>query len=155
MQPPMPSEPLSPDSSASETQPNPEASREPAGGLVSLFLFGGAICWTIQLLFAVFISEWGCISGMGDFRLFGVTAIAWSVIAVSLLTMALTGWAMRLSLGSCRRQSRSAAESDSEDFAAERESARYLAQVAVWSNGLFLFIIVAQTIPILFYLTEC
>lgn len=144
----------SPESLAAELEPNSQGSR-PSGVFLSLHLFGGAICWTIQLLFAVVVSEWGCISGMGDARFFGVTTIAWSVIAVSLLAMALTGWVMRWSLESSRRQSRSDTESAGAGSSAKRESAGYLAQVAVWSNGLFLLIIVAQTIPILFYLTEC
>ncbi|TVP94621.1 MAG: hypothetical protein EA381_19795 [Planctomycetaceae bacterium] len=146
---------LSPESTAPEFEQNPYGDRTPVVGSLWLLLFGGAICWTIHLLFVVAVSEWGCFSGMGEFRFLGATAIAWSVIVASLIAATVAGWVMFLSLRSNWRQCGSDSGSDGEDFDKERGSGCYLAQVAVWSNGLFLFIIVAQTIPILFYLSEC
>jgi len=146
---------LSPESSDFESVQNPDGSLPPPGVFLSLFLFGGAICWTIHLLFIAIVTEWGCVSGMGELRLLGITGIAWSVIVASLFALALTGWAMRLSLESCRQKCGTDIGSDGDESDGKRGSGCYLAQVAVWSNGLFLLVIVAQTIPILFYLTEC
>jgi hypothetical protein len=147
---------FSPESSDFESDRNQNGGSPPRGFIQSLSLFGGAICWTIHFVFVALAAEWGCVSGMGQWRFLGGTGIAWAVIVASLVALAATGWATRLSWRSFRQQCETGSgDLDNRRPDDGRRSGCYLAQVAVWSNGLFLLVIVAQTIPILFYWTTC
>src|SRR5690606_1434498 len=117
----------SPQSSDSEFEQIPGSNRNPSGGYLSLLLFGGAICWTAHLLFVAIVAEWGCVSGLGEFRFLEATVIAWSVIVASLLAATLTGWAMVLAVRLSRRLSNTGIESGHDNSDDERCSGIYLA----------------------------
>ena len=107
-------------------------------------LWGAALAWLTHLLASYAIGEFGCLSGLQRYEAGGVTAVAWMLVAVTLVTMAvaiagtLTAW----------RALRSPALPAS-------GSERYLLRVGLWMSGLFILIILAQSLPIGYHLHDC
>lgn len=113
-------------------------------------LFGGGGAWLAHLLLAYLIAEFGCTSGGGHARLLGITAIAWTLLAVSLLTFVaasgatLVAYFLRLRLAAAVRDEESA-----------RNNEFFLAKTALITSALFSFIILVQSVPIFYYLSDC
>lgn len=118
-------------------------------------LFGGAFAWLIHLVVASIIAEWGCISGLQRFQFLGITAIAWSVVVLSIVALvvaAVATWAVyRLN-----RQYHGVTEAEQTAAVYDAEGTeRFLARVGLWSSALFVFIIAVQSFPILYFLSDC
>ncbi len=130
---------------------SPDNERPRAG----LGLFGGALAWLIHLVAASIISEWGCVSGLHRYELLGITAIAWSVIVLSIVALAAAAaatWAVyRLN----RHYHELGENQQSPDVFDVHGTDAFLARVGLWTSGLFVFIIAVQSFPILYFLTEC
>jgi hypothetical protein len=103
-------------------------------------LWGGGCAWFAHLLGAWMFAEFGCLSGMGLPGPAGISQVAWLVLGISALCMALAGAAAVLS----RRCGR-----------ITDETGRFAERYGVWVNGLFMLIIAAQTAPVFFYLKDC
>jgi hypothetical protein len=112
--------------------------------------FGGAVAWLLHLVGAAVIAEWGCFAGLYRTTWLGLTVVAWMIIAVSVAT-AVAAIAATVTAGMVYSRTR---WGDSERLD-PRGTARFLAWFGLVSSGLFLFIIVAETIPLLFFLTHC
>jgi heme/copper-type cytochrome/quinol oxidase subunit 2 len=116
-------------------------------------LLGGAIAWFVHLFGASIISEWGCLSGLHQHELAGVNAVAWTLIALSAI-MTIVAVAAAISAFQVNRQYNHAAEGGA-DESDEHGTEVYMARVGVWSSALFVFIILAESLPILYFLAEC
>lgn len=117
--------------------------------LVWFVLLGGATAWTLHLLLAYAVAEFGCLSGMGETRVGGLTLVAWMLLGVSVLAAGIAGVAIVVSLRFHRRLR--AAEVGGEG---ERATA-FSVRLGLISNVVFAGVIIVQTIPIFYYLREC
>jgi hypothetical protein len=113
-------------------------------------LFGGAIAWTVHLMLAYAAAEFGCVGRLGEQAYLGITLVAWFEVALTLATALVSGAATFVAYRSHRQLRFEVAESDT-TVAAER----YTAWAGVLTSGLFTFIILFESIPILYYLHRC
>lgn len=113
-------------------------------------LLGGAGAWTIHLLAAYAAAEFGCVSGLSSREYMNVSFVAWLEIALTAMTTLFAGVATLVAWRTHRRLLARSAERD-EALAAEQNTA----WAGLLTSGLFMFIIVFESIPILYYLRSC
>lgn len=114
-------------------------------------VMGGAIAWLFHLLLSYGISEFGCVSGFRERQLLGITGVAWLEIAVTVLSLAL---ALGATLVAHRSKRQFARLIDSARLEAN-DPRVFMARSGVMASGLFVFIILVQALPVLYYLREC
>lgn len=112
-------------------------------------LLGGAVAWTGHLMLAYAISEFGCVAGWGHKIYLAVSVVSWMLIAMSGLMIALAAGALLVSHAIGRRSTAVWRGPD------DRATAEFVARFGLIANGLFLFIIVVESVPIVFYLGAC
>lgn len=112
-------------------------------------LLGGASAWTAHLLLAYAVAEFGCLSGFGERIYWRISIVAWLEIAVTALTTTVAASAAIVAHGR-HRILRSQLEEGS-GTAAEA----YTARIGFITSGIFAFIILFESIPILYYLRTC
>jgi hypothetical protein len=117
-------------------------------GAIWFGLFGGAIAWTVHLMLAYVAAEFGCVGRLGDRNYLGISLVAWLEVALTLATTLTAGAATVVSHLQHRRL-----QLRPEDVAVGAE--RSVAWTGVITSGLFTFIIVFESIPILYYLQTC
>ena len=117
--------------------------------LIWFVLLGGATAWTLHLLLAYAVAEFGCLSGMGETRAGGLTLVAWMLLGVSVLAAGLAGVAIGVSVRFHRRL-RAAAGGDEGGRATA-----FSVRLGLISNVVFGGVILVQTIPIFYYLGKC
>lgn len=111
-------------------------------------LFGGAVAWTIHLLAAYAIAEFGCVSSFREARFLGITGVAWGILALTVLTLILAVGGLLIA----RRSDRLLRE---EILQKEDDPEAFMANVGWITSVVFVAIIVAQTLPVLYYLRSC
>ncbi len=118
---------------------------------VGFNLIGGGVAWLLHLLLAYLIAEFGCLRGWGDLHLMGITLVAWLVLFISVLTLGLAGVAIFISwrTGAKLRS----VPGDGEDIGARAKG--FTARAGLITNGLFFFVILVESIPILYFLRVC
>lgn len=120
----------------------------PAGrALFWVGVWGGAVAWFVHLAGAYSIAEFGCVASWGAWRILGLTAVVWAILATTMVTLAFTslsGWL-------AWRGYHSAGEDGSE----EQQALRGMAKIGLILNGLFAFAIAFEAVPIFFFLTGC
>lgn len=125
--------------------------RAPVGRLaLRVSLLGGAVSWLLHLLLVYVVAEFGCLAGLGEVRFIGMTAVAWLLILVSVIALLMGAASTAVSHragGKLRAQS----ADPGRDFPAEA----FAAQTGRMTNALFLFIILIESIPILYFLRHC
>jgi hypothetical protein len=117
---------------------------------VAWVFFGGALAWLGHLLGAALMAEWGCLAGWGERRWLGISAVAWGILVLSIAMFVVavsaiwTGYRLRSSVSGG-------------DWSPDesRDTRRFLIETGLRANWIYTFIIVAESIPILFYLSEC
>jgi hypothetical protein len=132
------------------TQQSPAPSRK-AGGLSPWFsLLGGGIAWVLHLLVGYTIAEFGCLMNAGDRLFFGITGVAWLLILASIAAMGLAALATWVAY---RGEQRSPPiEPETVNLA---RPDRYVVRLGMITNLIFIVIIIAQSIPIFFFLRSC
>ena len=112
-------------------------------------ILGGAVAWTLHLLGAYLIAEFGCELGI-DRRVYGgINIVAWSLLGTSAVMVAVAAASCIVGWRIMARKSRGG-----ESNVRERTN-RELARTGAVANGLFTFVIAIQSIPIVFYLRSC
>lgn len=112
-------------------------------------LLGGGVAWTVHLIAAVAVAEFGCIGQLGAHSYLGVTLVAWMVLALTAVTTVASAWATIVACRGYRRlRDKAAARTD---LAIER----YAARVGGLTSGTFTFVILFETIPVFYYLHCC
>lgn len=112
--------------------------------------YGGALAWTAHLLLAWLIAEFACIAQVDHVELFGITLIAWSLLLLSLLMFllaiaaALAGWHAKH-----RLKSEETLDHEGQDVEI------HFARSGAIMSGLFALVIIAQTVPIFYFLGSC
>ena len=105
-------------------------------------LLGGAVAWTLHLLLAYVIAEFGVLSGLVELSWVGLDAVSWLLLGWSAAMLALAGVAVWVSW-------RLRAE-ESDDEAAR--TVRFCARFGRAANLAFLVIIAVESVPIFFFL---
>ncbi len=121
-------------------------------------IWGGGIVWTVHFLSIALIAEWGCFTGLGEWRWLGVTGVAWVIVMISVLMSLVCLGVVWLAWDTFKNLNRSPASCPSDEVADVYDrpgNHRSLAKVGLFSGLLFLVIILVQSVPVLFYLTEC
>jgi hypothetical protein len=112
-------------------------------------LLGGAIAWTIHLLAAYAIAEFGCVGRLGERTYANISLVAWMELALTaamvLVALAATAVSYR-----CQRQLRSI-----ESGGGPLVAAYFTARAGLLASGTFTFVILFESIPIFFYLRSC
>lgn len=112
-------------------------------------MLGGGGAWLVHLVAAYAIAEFGCVGRLRQFSLAGLTAVAWLIIGISVLTMLVALTSTLLAYRSERRLR--AALDDLAGKAAETEVAR-----TGWiTSALFTLVILVESLPIFYYLQDC
>jgi hypothetical protein len=106
-------------------------------------LLGGAVAWTLHLVFAYVIAEFGILSGFVERQWAGLDAVSWLLIGWSAAMLALAASAVRAA-GSLPDDAGHGDETD--------RTVRFCAGFGRASNLVFLVIIAVQTIPIFYFL---
>jgi hypothetical protein len=139
-----------------------------AHGRLWLALLGGGTAWTLHLLLAYTIAEFGCLSGLGERHFGGLSVVTWMLLGLSVLTLALALVATALSRQLSRTQRYASRDpstappgsSRNPHFHGERgpEAASTVAfsgRLAYLTNLAFTFVIAVQTVPIFYFLGRC
>jgi hypothetical protein len=130
------------------------AKLEPPVGRGTLMFgaLGGAVAWLLHLLAAYLIAEFGCIANLGEVYFLGLTGVAWLILLASFLTLGLALASTAVALVTHRRMGLHEHQDTGADTLG---NARYLARAGWITSLLFVLIILAQTIPIFYYLRSC
>ncbi|HEV2295935.1 MAG TPA: hypothetical protein VGR35_18970 [Tepidisphaeraceae bacterium] len=112
-------------------------------------LLGGAIAWAGHLLLAYAMAEFGCVAGLGHRHVLGVTVISWMLLVVSALFTAMAAAALLVSYGIREKSSVGAPDPD------DRSTREFVARFGLIVNALFLFVVLAQSVPVFFYWGRC
>jgi hypothetical protein len=111
---------------------------------------GGAVAWTLHLILAYLIAEFGCESQMDRHLYMGITLPAWMLLIMSALVLLIAVLATVVAyLGRMKIEKH---EHYAEDV---HGSERYLTRAGYLMSGLFAFIIIVETIPTFYYLHTC
>lgn len=113
-------------------------------------LFGGAMAWTIHLMLAYAAAEFGCVGRLAESSYLGISMVAWLELALT-AAMTLTSAAATAVAYRSYRRLRSNEPEENHVVAAEQHTA----WAGLLTSGLFTFIILFESIPILFYLQSC
>lgn len=114
-------------------------------------ILGSPIAWLAHLLLSYGVAEFGCVSPFRDVRLAGLTGVAWLEIGVSILMLLV---AMASTWVAQRSRRRLVGDGHAEEY--ESSDGRvFLARTGVITGRLFVFIILVQALPILYYLRDC
>jgi hypothetical protein len=111
-------------------------------------LLGGAGAWTAHLLLAYSVAEFGCLSGFGERSYMTISVVAWLEVAVTALTAVIAAFAAFVAFRSYRILR-------SQDVVETTAAEEYTARVGLITSGIFTFIILFESIPILYYLRTC
>ncbi len=113
-------------------------------------LFGGAIAWTVHLLGAYAVAEFGCLGRPAHYDYLGITLVAWMELALTAVTTLAAVAATAVAVH-CYRRLQSSEPAEVTGPTAERDTA----WAAVLTSGTFVFIILFESLPILYYLQSC
>ncbi len=106
-------------------------------------LFGGAAAWAVHLLSASAIAEWGYYAGLSQVKWLGLNAIEWLILGVTATTLAISAVATCVAYRAAERVRRT-------DGGEVRNTCLFLIYVGIAASGTFMFIILAQSIPLIF-----
>lgn len=127
-----------------------KATIEAGSGPIRLWtgLLGGAMAWLVHFLLVYVISEWRCVPPLPEVQVMGMTGTAWLLLAVSVVMLAAACGATLLAYWNDG--------SRADDAGTERNGAQpFMARTGMLTSGLFAFIILVESVPILFFTSHC
>ncbi len=119
-------------------------------GRLSFGLFGPAIAWLVHLVAVAMIAEWGCISGIHESEFLGVTAVAWGVVSVTIVTALVAVAGTWVAFHAYRQQRGSDAERSRDE-----RTDLFMSKAGLLAGTLFVLIILVESIPVLYFLAGC
>jgi hypothetical protein len=128
----------------------PAQGRPASNGAVWFALLGGGVAWTLHLMLAYVIAEFGCLSGLGAIRAGGISIVAWMLLGLSAGALALAILATVFAARIRRRPGGDAGEE-----ADGTEARAFGGRLGYVTNLVFTLVIAVQSVPILYYLGEC
>lgn len=121
----------------------------PKEGKYWLALLGGALAWLTHLLFSYTLGEFGCESALATYSYLGINAVAWGLMALTLLTALAAAGSIFLAY---RLQP---SNHDHENHATNFVARVYASRAGLIADVAFLLIILVESVPILYYLQQC
>jgi hypothetical protein len=110
---------------------------------------GGGVAWTFHLLSIYAIGEFGCVSGFDRHVYAGISAVAWLLIGVGVLSLIPALAATLMAYVDYRR------DQQEEKRSPYTEGGRYLSAFGWPLNGVFSLIIIVESLPVFGYLGGC
>jgi heme/copper-type cytochrome/quinol oxidase subunit 2 len=110
---------------------------------------GGGFAWTFHLLSIYAVGEFGCVSGMDSIAYAGISMVAWMILILSAVALAV---AMAAAFVGYRDKRRDNAQKVSRP---EEDGGRFLSSFGFLLSSLFVFIIIVETMPVFAYLDGC
>lgn len=126
------------------------SARAPGRNRLWFALLGGGSAWTLHLLLAYVIAEFGCLSGFGERRLGGFSWVAWMLLVLSVLALTLA-----LSATIFSRRLQRGAHADSSDEPENASTVAFSGRLAFITNLVFTAVIAVQSVPIFYFLGRC
>jgi hypothetical protein len=114
-------------------------------------LLGGALAWLTHFMIAYGVAEFGCVGNLGSYTALGISLVAWVVLVMSAVTLAI---AVLASLTAYRTSNRLVAMKN-EGSGTAFEAELYTAKAGWITSGLFALVIVVETLPIFYFLQDC
>lgn len=116
-------------------------------------LAGGVVAWLLHFLLAYAISEFGCVGGWDRINWAGLTAITWSLLAVTVLGVGLAGASVLIAARARKRLEDQHLDAPGEPGVAA--AGFWMAWTGYMVGLVSLVVIVVQSIPILYWLGDC
>lgn len=113
-------------------------------------LFGGGIAWMFHLLSAYAAAEFGCVGGLGERNFWNLSFVAWLELALAAIAALIAAVATAVAYRTLRRL-----QSSMHGATGGGDAERYTARTGLLTSGIFTFVILFESIPILFYLRNC
>src|SRR5690606_39142115 len=130
-----------------ESMKSPAKQESGRRALLWFGFLGGATAWSVHLVAAALIAEWGCFSGLQQTMYWGVTLVAWLLI---LLSAAMLLIAVLATAAAYVVKKRLPAHTVDDELAPHDEMDQFLARFGIAASGVFVFIIAAESLPILY-----
>jgi hypothetical protein len=124
----------------------PMAGVQPRPGhrlLIWTSLWGGGVAWLLHLAAAWILSEFGCLGRLAQPGPRDISWVAWSILGVTVLCLALGAFSVWTSY-LCAREP-----------AAIPQTTRLVSRYGLAANPIFMLIITTQAIPVFYYLRDC
>ena len=113
-------------------------------------MLGGGGAWLVHLVAAYAIAEFGCVGRLRQVSFAGLTAVAWMIIATSLLTLLI---AVASTLIAYRSERRLRGCHDANELRSDAEAE--VARTGWITSSLFALVILVESLPIFYYLKDC
>lgn len=124
--------------------------RDVSSLMLNFIVLGGGIAWLLHLLLTYAVAEFGCVGHVPDFVWLGIEGIAWLLIAASVLPIVLC----LASIGAAYRTLQNLQQAIHGGGEINRPEMQ-LVRIGLILNSFFLLTILAQTVPIFYYLDGC
>lgn len=115
-------------------------------------LVGGAVAWAGHLLLSYAVAEFGCVAGLGHRHVLGVPVVSWMLLGVSVVFTTMAAAALMFSYRIREPASPPPSSSPDPD---DRSTREFAARFGLIVNGLFLFIVLVQSVPVFYYWGRC
>jgi len=116
-------------------------------------MIGGGVAWAFHLSSTYASGEWGCASRAGETRFLGVTTPAWILLGLTALSLTVCLWAALAGLHA-EKELRNR-EKEHGPIHDRRHPGIYIGRAGFITSLVFAMIIVAQGVPIFFFLNHC
>lgn len=114
-----------------------------------LALFGGALAWLAHLLASYALAEFGCESMLVTYSYLEISAVAWGLLALTVVTATVAG-------GSALLAFQIQPTDRGDNVAATNLVARhYAARAGLIADVAFTLVILVESVPIFYYLQHC
>jgi hypothetical protein len=112
-------------------------------------LIGGGLAWALHLITAYAIAEFGCVGRLAERSYASISLVAWLEILLTVITTLIAGAATAIAF-QCQRRLQSVDSTERFPIADV-----FTARAGLFASGIFTFVILFESIPILFYLRNC
>lgn len=113
-------------------------------------LFVPALAWLLHLLGSATLSEWACLSGWGGSMTMGITRLNWLLVGLTVVSASSAAFGTVIAYRTLADVPDDARRGTGED-----NTGLDLARAGFWGGTMFLVVILAQCIPIFYFLTGC
>jgi hypothetical protein len=110
---------------------------------------GAGVAWTAHLLSIYAIGEFGCVSGLDRLTYWGISAVAWLIMIVTVLCLLPAAAATLIAYRDKRR------DAEIDPPPGQDEGGEYLSRFGFILSGLFTLIILVESLPVFAYLDGC
>jgi hypothetical protein len=110
-------------------------------------LVGGAVAWLVHLMGAYVIAEFGCVGTTQEYSVLGVTLVAWLLVGLTLLTCGVAVGATLVARGMEHART--------DVLRPDDDAVRSIAHAGALTSGISAFVILFESVPILYYLHGC